>query len=232
MLSDWQWHRLGHMQICTFTQTHNHANIPPVSFLRAGCPSCHPTNSVKALTVCCNRHFIVFYTAFVLLECFYKNCARRWVEQLEHMLMIFTFTVWHYLWHNGSRQWVACCDTAATVLYYKCHTNDAARCCNKVLFYFIVASISFYLTKDCFCWSYDSEVVCVDGVAWFVQCNLQRHASCTNLKQWHGGPVKIDPLALVQAIERYLVMRGYGRIRQVLHPHLHQTTEGINKALN
>jgi len=49
----------------------------------------------------------------------------------------------------------------------------------------------------------------------YVQCNLQRHASCTNLKQWHGGPVKIDPLALVQAIERYLVMRGYGRIRQV-----------------
>jgi len=49
----------------------------------------------------------------------------------------------------------------------------------------------------------------------FLQCNLQRHSSCTNLKQWHGGPVKIDPLALVQAIERYLVMRGYGRIRQV-----------------
>jgi E3 ubiquitin-protein ligase TRIP12 len=47
-----------------------------------------------------------------------------------------------------------------------------------------------------------------------LKCNLQRHVSCTNLKQWHGGPVKIDPLALVQAIERYLVMRGYGRIRQ------------------
>jgi hypothetical protein len=31
------------------------------------------------------------------------------------------------------------------------------------------------------------------------------------LKQWKGGPVKIDPLALVQAIERYLIMRGYGR---------------------
>lgn len=26
--------------------------------------------------------------------------------------------------------------------------------------------------------------------------------------------MKIDPLALVQAIERYLVIRGYGRIRQ------------------
>jgi len=30
-------------------QTDNHANTPPVSFLQAGCPSCLPTNSVKAL---------------------------------------------------------------------------------------------------------------------------------------------------------------------------------------
>lgn len=43
------------------------------------------------------------------------------------------------------------------------------------------------------------------------QCNLQRHPECTTLRQWKGGPVKIDPLALVQAIERYLVIRGYGR---------------------
>jgi len=27
----------------------NHANIPLLSFLQAGCPSCCPTNSVKAL---------------------------------------------------------------------------------------------------------------------------------------------------------------------------------------
>jgi len=27
----------------------NHANIPPLSFLQAGWPSCRPTNSVKAL---------------------------------------------------------------------------------------------------------------------------------------------------------------------------------------
>ncbi|RWS30969.1 E3 ubiquitin-protein ligase TRIP12-like isoform X1 [Leptotrombidium deliense] len=47
-----------------------------------------------------------------------------------------------------------------------------------------------------------------------LKCNLQRHRDCTNLKQWRGGPVKIDPLAVVQAIERYLVIRGYGRIRE------------------
>jgi len=47
--SEWQWHQLGHMQVCTSLQTDNHTSIPPLSFLQAGCPSCHPTNSVKAL---------------------------------------------------------------------------------------------------------------------------------------------------------------------------------------
>jgi len=47
--SEWQWHQMDHKQIYTLTQTHNHTNTPPLSFLQAGCPSCHPTNSVKAL---------------------------------------------------------------------------------------------------------------------------------------------------------------------------------------
>jgi len=47
--SEWQWHQLGHMQVCTSLQADNHASTPPLSFLQAGCPSCHATNSVKAL---------------------------------------------------------------------------------------------------------------------------------------------------------------------------------------
>jgi len=47
--SEWQWHQLGHMQVCTSHQTDNHASTQPLSFLQAGCPSCHPTNSVRAL---------------------------------------------------------------------------------------------------------------------------------------------------------------------------------------
>ena len=46
---EWQWHQLGHMQVCTSLQTDNHASTPPLSFSQAGCPSCRPTNSVKAL---------------------------------------------------------------------------------------------------------------------------------------------------------------------------------------
>ena len=47
--SEWQWHQLGRVQVCTLLQTDNHTSIPPLSFLQAGCPSCHQTNSVKAL---------------------------------------------------------------------------------------------------------------------------------------------------------------------------------------
>ena len=47
--SEWQWHQLGHMQVCTLLQTDNHTSTPPLSFLQAKCPSCHPTNNIKAL---------------------------------------------------------------------------------------------------------------------------------------------------------------------------------------
>jgi len=32
--SEWQWHQLGHMQVCTSFQTDNHASTPPLSFYR------------------------------------------------------------------------------------------------------------------------------------------------------------------------------------------------------
>jgi len=47
--SEWQWHQLGRMQVCTSLQTDNHASTPTLSFLQAGCPSCRPTNIVNAL---------------------------------------------------------------------------------------------------------------------------------------------------------------------------------------
>jgi len=47
--NEWQWHQLGHMQLCISLQTDNHTSTPPLSFLQAVCPSCRPTNSVKAL---------------------------------------------------------------------------------------------------------------------------------------------------------------------------------------
>jgi len=47
--NEWQLHQLGHMQVCTSLQTDNHTSTSSLSFLQARCPSCRPTNSVKAL---------------------------------------------------------------------------------------------------------------------------------------------------------------------------------------
>jgi len=52
------------MQVCTSLQTDNHASTPPLSFLQAGCPSCRPTNSVKALK------------GYQCYQCFFFSWAR------------------------------------------------------------------------------------------------------------------------------------------------------------
>ena len=36
--SEWQWHQLGHMQVCTSIQTDNHASTSPLSFYRPDAP--------------------------------------------------------------------------------------------------------------------------------------------------------------------------------------------------
>jgi len=58
--SEWQWHQLGRMQVCTSLQTDNHASTPPLKFFTDWMPfllpnqqhqsteGC-PTNSIKAL---------------------------------------------------------------------------------------------------------------------------------------------------------------------------------------
>jgi len=75
--SEWQWHQLGHMQVCTSLQADNHASTPLLSFLQAGCPSCCPANSVKALKVSCS-----IYCAIIPLHT--KNmCDLAWLGLLS-----------------------------------------------------------------------------------------------------------------------------------------------------
>jgi len=36
--SEWQWHQLGHMQVCSSLQTDNHASTPPLEFFTGRMP--------------------------------------------------------------------------------------------------------------------------------------------------------------------------------------------------
>ena len=40
--SEWQWHQLSHMQVCTTLQTDNHASTPPLSFFTGRMPILPP----------------------------------------------------------------------------------------------------------------------------------------------------------------------------------------------
>jgi len=40
--SQWQWHQLGHMQVCTSLQTDNHASTPPLKFFTDRMPFLPP----------------------------------------------------------------------------------------------------------------------------------------------------------------------------------------------
>ena len=71
--SEWQWHRLGHMQVCASLQTDNHASTSPLSFLQTGCPSCHPDNSVIALKdICFSLYVTEMKFDLALINFYYK----------------------------------------------------------------------------------------------------------------------------------------------------------------
>ena len=46
--SEWQWHQLGHMQVCTVLQTDNHASTPPLSFFTGWMPFLPPNKQCQS----------------------------------------------------------------------------------------------------------------------------------------------------------------------------------------
>ena len=74
---EWQWHQLGHMQVSTSLQTDNHSSTPPLSSLQAGCPSCRPTNSVKALKATTKNNEIINISSNGLGKQYWKQCNRN-----------------------------------------------------------------------------------------------------------------------------------------------------------
>jgi len=46
--SEWQWHQLGHMQVCTSLQTDNHASTPPLLFFTGQMPFLSPNQQQQS----------------------------------------------------------------------------------------------------------------------------------------------------------------------------------------
>jgi len=52
--SEWQWHQLGHMQVCTLLQTDNDASTPPLSFFTGRMPFLPPNQQLRGNEGLCN----------------------------------------------------------------------------------------------------------------------------------------------------------------------------------
>jgi len=46
--SEWQWHQLDHMQVCTSLQADNHTSTPPLSFFTGRMPFLPPNQQRKS----------------------------------------------------------------------------------------------------------------------------------------------------------------------------------------
>ena len=90
--SEWQWHQLGHMQVCISLQTDNHASTPLLSFLQAGCPSCRPTNSIKALKAADWDYYRNFINPWEW-HCHGQNCTYWTIIRLLFINIIQTSTL-------------------------------------------------------------------------------------------------------------------------------------------
>jgi len=77
--SEWQWHQLGHMQVCTSLQTDNHASTPPLSFFTGRMPFLPPNQQRQSTEGILHQHL---------------NTIRK-----QYQKGVMTFQTEQILWH-------------------------------------------------------------------------------------------------------------------------------------
>jgi len=81
--SEWQWHQLGHMQVCISLQTDNHASTPPLEFFnRPDALPADQTNSVKALKA---------------------MLKYKYISQIKYTVAISSNSTWKLLWLKSEK---------------------------------------------------------------------------------------------------------------------------------
>jgi len=107
--SEWQWHQLGRMQVCTLLQIDNHASTPPYSFYRPDAlPADQPTASkhwrllhyvtekkqCNRLLVITSRHGASRSVGLILIHCFPLSLL------LFHSHRFLSLAICHYRLHT------------------------------------------------------------------------------------------------------------------------------------
>ena len=71
--SEWQWHQLGHMQVCTLLQTDNHASTSPLRFLRPNKGVFYRPDALPAAQPTASKHWRWLLVAQILEKSFFPS---------------------------------------------------------------------------------------------------------------------------------------------------------------
>ena len=76
--SEWQWHQLGHMQVCTSLHTDNHASTPLLSFFTGRMPFLPPNQQRQSTEGILNRYWYQYASWVDMTQCDWKiRCVWR-----------------------------------------------------------------------------------------------------------------------------------------------------------
>ena len=102
----------GSYQVCTSLKTENHASTPPLSFIQAGCPSCHPANSIEGLKAPDNHIAYILKALFLIYRVKLKKTWKRWT------LSLCSFT--------DQREYLFCLTKSRFIVNKTCNSHTAA----------------------------------------------------------------------------------------------------------
>ena len=194
------------MQICTSLQTNNHASTPPLSFLQAGCPSCRPTNSVKALKACDMIMHRTFVFALMILSLLPLLLL---LQQLLLLLSLPGILEYSYPVYSYSYPIFFCS------FYWYCNLDETYQpttCCIAEPFARWGSDILFHTSwawaaAACKIWPFDQTVCqlmayCCLHIEWHIMCwQMTPGLSCDRL--WcHCW--SINELSLKRAVQWYM----------------------------
>ena len=116
---EWQWHQLGHMQVCTLRQTNNHASAPPLSFFTGRMPFLPPNQQRQSTegkvsvispgNVWSQPRKFSSYSDFcrpvwareccsISPPCFLAKCCKRQLNQVSLVLLYFRLSAFSDLY--------------------------------------------------------------------------------------------------------------------------------------
>ena len=71
--SEWQWHQLGHIQVCSSLQTDNHASTPPLSFFTGRMPFLLPNQQRQSIEGKCWQFYCYKNSKNINNTCDWQN---------------------------------------------------------------------------------------------------------------------------------------------------------------